>query len=321
MWVLFFFEFFGVFLVKLLYQAMPDTRAVRDLWGCQLEPNRRSNWRTVCGHCLRLRTEHTVSTKQGEHKGDGMLGMIATYSSYNLCFLCTFEARTMMDQGRLPTLDTGGNTANRRSVMIHATSTTTTTKLSSRKRAVLKGTATAATEKLKTTLTDVAEQWNSVGVAGHQELRRWALTPSDRNVFLLSTARVSIAASVYSPANMHQSLQYCSVYCTISELQNSWALGQLDPQILKDKLPQSTIHQQTATHYWHQLNASLTNCTEWHSLWILDHTHAALSASLGSGLHLHWHAQTLSESLLDRWERNGGTGRNNQAFAPSSLCQ
>ena len=271
MWVLFFFEFFGVFLVKLLYQAMPGTRAVRDLWGCQLEPNRRSNWRTVCGHCLRLRTEHAVSTKQGEHKGDGMLGMIATYSSYNLCFLCTF--------------------------------------------------ATAATEKLKTTLTDVAEQWNSVGVAGHQELRRWALTPSDRNVFLLSTARVSIAASVYSPANMHQSLQYCSVYCTISELQNSWALGQLDPQILKDKLPQSTIHQQTATHYWHQLNASLTNCTEWHSLWILDHTHAALSASLGSGLHLHWHAQTLSESLLDRWERNGGTGRNNQAFAPNSLCQ
>ena len=118
----------------------------------------------------------------------------------------------------------------------------------------------------------MAEQWNSVGVAGHQELRRWALCPSDRTVFLLSTARVSIAASVYSPANMYQSLQYRSVYCTISsELQNSWALGQLDPQILKDKLPQSTIHQQTATHYWHQLNASLTNCTEWHSLWILDH--------------------------------------------------
>ena len=44
------------------------------------------------------------------------------------------------------------------------------------------------------------------------------------------------------------------------------------------------------------------------------------SIRLGSGLHLHWHAQTLSESLLDR-ERNGGTGRNNQAFAPSSLCQ
>ena len=60
----------------------------------------------------------------------------------------------MMDQGRLPTLDTGGNKANRRSVMIHATSTTTTTKLSSRKRAALKGTATAATEKLKKTLTD-----------------------------------------------------------------------------------------------------------------------------------------------------------------------
>ena len=152
---------------------MPGTRAVRDLWGCQLEPNRRSNWRTVCGHCLRLRTEHTVSTKQGEHKGDGMLGMIATYSSYNLCtVLAPLLPRTMMDQGRLPTLDTGGNTANRRSVMIHATSTTTTTKLSSRTRAVLKGTATAATAKLKTTLTDVAEQWNSVGVAGHQELRK-----------------------------------------------------------------------------------------------------------------------------------------------------
>ena len=55
--------------------------------------------------------------------------------------------------------------------MIHSTSTTTTTKLSSRKRAALKGTATADTEKLKKTLTDVAEQWNSLRVAGHQELK------------------------------------------------------------------------------------------------------------------------------------------------------
>ena len=117
------------------------------------------------------------------------------------------------------------------------------------------------------------------------------------------------------------------MHCTkSSELQNSWALGQLDPQILKDKLPQPTIHQHTATHYWHQLNASLTNCAELHSLWILttrmqNCSRAALSASLGSGLHLHWHAQTLSESLLDRCQRNGGTGRNNQAFAQNSLCQ
>lgn len=60
---------------------------------------------------------------------------------------------------------------------------------------------------------------------------------------------------------------------------------------------------------WPQDTTRMQNCS-----------HAA-SASLGSGLHLHWHAQTLSESLLDRWERNGGTGRNNQAFAPNSLCQ